>query len=109
MKCIFFLISRVVDIDIGIQCPTLATFDHVPLPSPKARWEAKTANAWESQSYFTSLFNSQSRHQLDTIGSLINAHMATGSDGMGAVTLDSWNVGVDNLGSLLNASMGMLG
>ncbi|KAK3312963.1 hypothetical protein B0H66DRAFT_569290 [Apodospora peruviana] len=109
MKCIFFLICRIANLDISpafICSANQGQLDRIPLPAPKAQWEAKTEAEWLAQTSFSGVFRAQSGCKLDTVAALHEAHQ-NALDGS-AEALDSWNVGADNLGSLLNASLGMV-
>ncbi|KAM7209269.1 hypothetical protein V8F06_014886 [Rhypophila decipiens] len=128
MKIIFFLIEKIVDVNMGasVKCTSrYADVDWIMLPCGKALWEARSETEWEarlSNSAATKLGGLGSRgDKLETVGGLLRAHSGAmtgelGSHGdnpaMGmsrcAELLDMWNVEADGLGALLNASLGMV-
>ncbi|KAK4206125.1 hypothetical protein QBC37DRAFT_435393 [Rhypophila decipiens] len=129
MKIIFFLIEKIVDVNMGasVKCTSrYADVDWIMLPCGKALWEARSETQWESRlsnhSAATKLVGLGSRgDKLETVGGLLRAHsgamtgeLASHGDnsamGMSrcAELLDMWNVEADGLGALLNASLGMV-
>ncbi|KAM7183138.1 hypothetical protein V8F33_013768 [Rhypophila sp. PSN 637] len=128
MKIIFFLIEKIVDVNMGasVKCTSrYADVDWIMLPCGKALWEARSETEWEarlSNSAATKLVRLGSRgDKLETVGGLLRAHSGAmngeygshgDNSGMGmtrcAELLDVWNVEADGLGALLNASLGMV-
>ena len=107
MKCVFFLVGRVVNVDMGAGVKCMARYADVnciSLPCGRALWEAHSRGEWEE-----GLMSGGVHRGLATIGALLDAHRGDiGPGGAGSEALDRWNVEVDGLGSLLNASLGMV-
>lgn len=69
----------------------------LPLPSPKAQWEARSETAWAQAL-------EAGRPNVSTIGHLLDAHQASNHLG-DTERLDYWYARVDNLGMLLSIAM----
>lgn len=82
----------------GDVCDASRSYRTLPLPSPKALWEAHTQSAWESEYEACCIFQTSG---LVTLGDLIDAQRSDYTPS-NARKLDKWNAEVDNLGCLLN-------
>ncbi|KAM7184769.1 hypothetical protein V8F20_012063 [Naviculisporaceae sp. PSN 640] len=130
MKVIFWLISKIVDVNMGASVRCTARYSDVEwimLPCGRGEWEARDECEWERMRKVRGIglgFGGTGigKRTLDTIGSLLEAHRGTmegagfgGGSEMGGTTslscadaLDRWNAEVDGLGALLNAALGMI-
>ena len=95
---LWFLVGCVVCVKNGNTCDASQSYRTIPLPSPKSLWEAPTQSAWESEYEASLTFQTSG---LVTLGDLIDVQQSDYTPS-NARKLDKWNVGVDNLGSLLN-------
>jgi hypothetical protein len=101
MAIIWFLTDRCVSVRTGIPCDATEGFRDLPLPCPKALWEAQSRDAWASE-YGAVYCDKEPR--LSRFGDLVDAHSKYG-DASAMKMIDKWNAGIDNLGSLLNLAV----
>jgi hypothetical protein len=101
---LWFLIGCVICVKTGIPCDPSQTFRFLSLPSLKSLWEAPTQSAWEVE-YEAS--HDLQMSGLVTVGDLIDVQKSVYSP-RNAQKLDTWNAGIDNLGSLLNLVSGIV-
>ncbi|KAM7210395.1 hypothetical protein V8F06_014226 [Rhypophila decipiens] len=125
MKIIFFLIEKIVDVNMGasVKCTSrYADVDWIMLPCSKALWEAQSETEWEARLHNSAaarLGFGSGGDKLETVGGLLRAHEGAMNGELGnhgedsgmrmnrcAELLDRWNVEADGLGALLNASLG---
>lgn len=77
---------------------TAQSYLNLQLPCSRSLWEAPTHVAWESERETIRTFQMSG---LVTLGDLISAQQSEYTTS-NANKLDSWNAGIDNLGTLLN-------
>ncbi|KAL7786457.1 hypothetical protein V8C43DRAFT_289921 [Trichoderma afarasin] len=96
--CVWFLMSRIVAVKSHSHyCTITDNFRMLPLPAPKAQWEAQSEIAWAQAL--------EAGHpNMSTIGHLLDAHQLP-SDPGNMQRLDYWYARVDNLGMLLNIAI----
>ncbi|KIM97235.1 hypothetical protein OIDMADRAFT_168993 [Oidiodendron maius Zn] len=99
-SCAWFLLNCIISISNGLYCEVLEDVRMIPLPSPKAQWEASSHTGWENELEFNS-------NTLWTFGNLLDAHKWS-NEPLSAQRLDSWNARIDNLGSLMNIATSIM-
>ena len=99
-SCAWFLLNCIISISNGLYCEVLEDYRMIPLPSPKAQWEASSHTGWENELEFNS-------NTLWTFGNLLDAHKWS-NEPLSAQRLDSWNARIDNLGSLMNIATSIM-
>lgn len=81
-------------------CTITDNFRMLPLPAPKAQWEAQSEIAWAQ-------VLEAGHPNMSTIGHLLDAHQLS-SDPGNVERLDYWYARVDNLGMLLNIAISII-
>ena len=88
----------------GFPCDPSQSYRHIQLPAAKSLWEASTESAWETEYEASRIFLTSG---LSTLGDLNDAQRSDYSPS-NARNLDTWNAGIDNLGTLLNLVVDMV-
>ncbi|KAM0815745.1 putative C6 zinc finger domain containing protein [Seiridium cardinale] len=96
---VFFLISRVISIFTGLNCPIVDLYRELPICSTRGPWEAKTDTEWQLELAACAYAKDDG---LSTIGHMIDLGKADGEHSHSHM-LDSWNATADNLGILLQS------
>ncbi|KAH7040977.1 uncharacterized protein B0I36DRAFT_379824 [Microdochium trichocladiopsis] len=102
LACLWFIISRVVDIRHGVWCPGLQGCRDMPLPAPKALWEARSEAEWREE---RREIEARSGSMLTTIGDLLDAREA-GTAGQRALSM--WYAECDSFGHLLRLAVSLI-
>lgn len=107
MTCLWYILSRVIAIDVGIPCRGCPALDELALPSSRTLWEARTREEWEAEK---SAYDRA--HPITTMGELSMCRGGLGidteatSEGHDAVSaqqrLMSWEAGADKMAIMMN-------
>lgn len=98
IACLWLLICRVFN-TFDCPCPGPGTFEHTPLLSSKAVWEARTQEEWKGEKDFHS-----SHSPIKIFGELIDARRKP-NEPTNARRLEAWEAGTDKLGFLMNLAV----
>lgn len=98
----WFILSRVVDLKYGAQCPPIVGYRGLALPAPGILWSARTEEEWEAA---RAQLRERCREpvpsaRLRTLGDLIDIR-ACGPDPSRGAQLSNWLINCDTLGVTL--------
>lgn len=111
MTCLWYLLSRVIAIDVGIPCEGCPPLENLALPSSRTLWEAQSQEEWaaERSIYDTrhpittmeelSLCRRSSDIEFATVASAAANHQPTMS---AQQRLFDWEAGGDRLTVMMN-------
>lgn len=107
MTCLWYILSRVIAIDVGIPCEGCPPLENLPLPSARTLWEARTREEWavEKSAYDTS-YPITSMGELSICRGAGRIDSEKASAGYPGVSdeqrLMSWEAGGDRLAVMMN-------
>lgn len=100
---VWLLLTYLVQSKIGVRCDSFDGFRDIPVPAPRALWEATTRPVWHAE---YEIYKTMPRGGIDTLGDLMVCKQRdTRPD---KLKLDAWNCTVDSLGILLNLAAPIL-
>lgn len=99
-SCVWFLITRVLVVRTKDGCPTTEQPHLLPLPSPKAQWEARDHLSWMQEL-------EDGIPSITTFGNLIESKHRS-DELFHLQKLSAWNARNDSLGHLLNLAVVMV-
>ncbi|KAJ2981165.1 hypothetical protein NUW58_g6756 [Xylaria curta] len=104
----WFIVSRVVGLHYGAQCPPIVGYRGLSLPAPETLWNARTKQKWEEARAEIRERSQRPLHSttLRTVGDLIDSRACTSDPDQRDVS--NWLASCDKLGLMLVVALTMI-